>query len=60
MRNAMEKKCYAVHRRCNIVGYNTTYYVLAANKEEAVNIAFPYDHFERWYKYLRYYVEEYA
>lgn len=36
----MEKKCYAVHRKCNMVGYNSTYYVLAANKEEALKTAF--------------------
>ncbi len=56
----MEKKTYAVHRRSNIVGYNDTYYVLASNKEEAMNIAFPYDYLETWHKYFRYYVEEYA
>ena len=55
----MEQKCYAVHRRTNIVGYNATYYVLAANKEDALKIAFPYDDFEPFYKYFRYYVEEY-
>lgn len=56
----MEKKCYAVHRRCNTVGYNDTYYVLAENKEEALKIAFPYDYLETWYKFFRYYVKEYA
>ena len=55
----MEQRCYAVSRKCNIVGYNETYYVLAENKEEALNIAFPYDYLERWHKYFRYYVEEY-
>ena len=55
----MEKKTYAVHRRSNIIGYNTTYYVLAASKDEALKIAFPYDRFERWCPYFRYYVEEY-
>ena len=56
----MDKKCYAVHRKCNIVGYTTTYYVLATNKDEAVKIAFPYDYLHRWHQYFRYYVEEYA
>ena len=55
----MEKKCYKVSRRCNIVGYNDTFYVLAANKQEALQIAFPYDYLDRWYKYFRYNVEEY-
>ena len=56
----MEQKCYKVSRRCNMVGYNETYHVLAANKKEAVKIAFPYDHLERWSKYFHYYVEEVA
>lgn len=55
----MEQKCYKVSRRCNIVGYNDTFYVLAANKEDALKIVFPYDYFEPFYKYFRYYVEEY-
>jgi hypothetical protein len=56
----MEKKYYAVHRMCNIVGYNDTYYVLAENKKEALRLAFPYDYLEPLHKFFRYYVEEYA
>ena len=53
----MEQKIYAVHRATNLVAYNTTYYVLATTKKEAVEKAFPYDS-GWWVQFCRYYAEE--